>query len=495
MSDYILAIDQGTTSTRVVALDQNQSVLASHQVPLQQYYPADGWVEHDADAIWQAVLTCLDTVIARTPGKPVAIGVTNQRETTIAFDRTTGTPLHRAIVWQDRRTASTCLIHRETPDLSDTVHKTTGLLLDPYFSATKMAWLLDDPSGPALRAQAEQGSLLFGTIESYLVYRLTGGAAHVSDASNASRTMLMDIHSGRWSEDLLNAFQIPKQTLPRIVDCVGEAGRVQTRLPGAGLPITGLVGDQQAAAIGQGCLAAGSVKSTYGTGCFLLFHTGDRPVLSENRLLTTIAAQIDGVRTYAVEGSIFNAGTVVQWIRDEIGLIDAAKETETVVKSVPDSGGVVMVPAFTGLGAPYWDADARGILTGLKRDTSRAHLVRAALESVVYQTADLMTALAADGATAPSLMRIDGGMSENNWFAQDLANLLGLPVERPVNVETTALGAGLAAGVGVGLWPDLETAAKGWKLDRRFNPEGSDDRRMERLAAWSRAVRQCLAHT
>lgn len=495
VTDYILSIDQGTTSTRVLAIAPNQEILALHQIPLQQHYPNSGWVEHNASDIWNAVLSCLENVLQQMKerGTPLAIGITNQRETTVVWDHETGDPVYNAIVWQDRRTADMCDTLKSDTAFAQQVHQATGLLLDPYFSATKLVWLLDTDGGPKLRSKAEAGELCFGTIESYLTYRLTGCKTHVTDATNASRTMLCDIRAGTWSGAILNRLNIPRNLLPDIVDNIGHVGTIANGLPGSGLPITGLIGDQQSAAIGQGCLTPGSIKSTYGTGCFVLQNTGAEIVYSQNRLLSTIAFQTNGQIHYAVEGSIFNAGTVVQWLRDEMGLIKDAQETATIAASIDDTGGVYLIPAFTGIGAPYWDADARGIITGLTRNSGRAEIVRAGLESITYQTYDLLNALKLDGANQPDILRIDGGMAANDWLSQDLADICGITVERPKSVETTAIGAALCAGVGVGLWDNLSDATKTWQLDSQFSPQCGDDTRQNRLKGWNKAVQQCLS--
>lgn len=492
---YLIALDQGTTSTRALAFDASLNLLGSSHIELEQYYPADGWVEHDAADIWQASLSVLADLIeemAERDLQPEALGITNQRETTVLWDRKTGEPLHRAIVWQDRRTSGLCESLRGDEDLSDGVSARTGLLLDPYFSATKLAWLLDDPAGPRLRAKAERGDVCFGTMESYLVYRLTSGRVHISDATNASRTMLFDIHDMAPFEPLISRLNIPKSLLPRIVDNAGRFGTVADGLPGAGLPITGLAGDQQSAAVGQAAIKPGLVKSTYGTGCFVLMNTGDKIIRSGARLLSTVAYQIEGVRSYGLEGSIFNAGTVVQWLRDGLGLIDHAGETVTHANAVDDTAGVYMVPAFTGLGAPYWQPDARGTIVGLTRATRKNHLVRAGLESVAYQTADLLAAFAADGGL-PVELRIDGGMAANDWFMDFLGDVCGVRVIRPKCIETTALGAAMLAGVGCGWWADLAEASSLWREQDRSDPQMEDFQRGRLLAGWQRAVRQCLS--
>jgi len=491
---YILALDQGTTSTRALAFNAEHKVLAVAQRELKQYYPANGWVEHDAAEIWGASLSVMAEVVETMKARglsPMALGITNQRETTILWDRRTGEPVHRAIVWQDRRTAGVCDGLSQQTGVTARITRQTGLLLDPYFSATKIAWILDN--NPELRALAEAGDLAFGTVESYLLYRLTGGTHHATDATNASRTMLCDIRSGAWSEELMGLIGVPKALMPEIVDNAGTFGVVDEGLPGAGIPITGLIGDQQSAAVGQACIAPGQVKSTYGTGCFVLQNTGEELVYSQNRLLSTVAYRLGGKTTYAREGSIFNAGTVVQWFRDQLGLIQSAPDSEAMVAGLSDSGGVYMVPAFTGLGAPHWRADARGMLSGLTRDTSAAHIVRAGLESVVYQTADLFAALKADGAQQAEIVRVDGGMAANGWFVQYLADICNVPVERPVSVETTALGAALCAGVGIGLWPDLEAATAQWQVDAHFEPLMDSGQRSGLLEGWQAALRQCLA--
>ncbi|RMB07714.1 glycerol kinase GlpK [Eilatimonas milleporae] len=493
---YLLSLDQGTTSTRALAVSPDQTVLASAQKPLEQHYPHSGWVEHDAEDIWQAVVHVLSDVVSCMADrglKPLALGITNQRETTILWERGTGTPLARAIVWQDRRTAPICVRLGRDKGVEATVTRKTGLVLDPYFSATKLAWLLDDEAGPGLRASAERGDLCFGTVESYLAYRLTGGGAHVSDAANASRTMLLDIRDVDWSDDLLRLFGIPCSILPDVVDNTETVGVIADGLPAAGTPIAGLIGDQQAAAIGQGCIHPGMIKSTYGTGCFVLQNTGDDLLYSQHKLLSTIAYKTPGGVAYAMEGSIFNAGTVVQWFRDQIGLIASAQDSEDMVAALDGTGGVYMVPAFTGLGAPHWDPDARGLITGLSRATTAAEIVRAGLESVVYQTADLFDLLQRDGTPRPETVRIDGGMAANGWFARFLADICDVPVERPASIETTALGAALAAGVGIGLWPDLAAATAGWRQEAAFSPAMSSEKRGHLLAGWQAALRQCLA--
>lgn len=491
---YLLALDQGTTSTRALAIGKDHSVLAVAQMEFKQYYPANGWVEHDAAEIWSTAVKVLDQVVgelAESGRHPIALGITNQRETTVVWDRKTGEPVHRAIVWQDRRTAARCDQLNGQEGIAARVNRQTGLLLDPYFSGTKIAWILT--AEPDLRRRADAGELAFGTIESYLLYRLSGGARHATDATNASRTLLCDIRSATWSDELLGLLEVPHALMPEIVDNAGRFAVVADGLPAAGVPIAGMIGDQQSAAVGQACIAPGQVKSTYGTGCFVLQNTGRELVYSRNKLLSTIGYRLGGVTSYAIEGSIFNAGTVVQWFRDQLGIISSASETEDIVSALEDTGGVYMVPAFTGLGAPHWRADARGIVAGITRDTSAGHIVRAGLESVVYQTSDLFRALKADGAQAANVVRVDGGMAANNWFVQYLADICDVPVERPVSVETTALGAALCAGIGVGIWADLDAATKSWKLDRRFEPGMETGRRQTVLKGWQGALKQCLS--
>lgn len=489
----LIAIDQGTTSTRALAFDTDLRELAVAQIPLEQHFPHNGWVEHDAAEIWQATLKVLGEVIGKAKAAgytPLAVGITNQRETTVLWDRESGEPLHRAIVWQDRRTVAVCANLAEDKATVQKVQEQTGLLLDPYFSATKIAWLLDHV--PGAREKAAAGKLAAGTIECYLAWRLTGGKSHVSDATNASRTMLMDIRNGQWSEDLCRLFEVPMRLLPEIVDNAGAFGTIADGLPGAGLPITGMIGDQQSAAVGQACIAPGQVKSTYGTGCFLLQHTGDQMVLSRNRLLSTVASRMKGKLAYAVEGSIFNAGTVIQWFRDGIGLIENSADSEAAAVRAGTTDGVYLVPAFTGLGAPHWAPEARGLISGLTRGTNADQLVRAGLESIAYQTNDLLTALKADGAGSAKQIRIDGGMAANGWFAQFLADICDATVDRPETLETTALGAAICAGIGAGVWPDLETATRNWTLDRRFEPDMDAGTRKKMTAGWDQAVSRCL---
>ncbi|MEL7736780.1 glycerol kinase GlpK [Citromicrobium bathyomarinum] len=485
MSEHILVIDAGTTSTRAILFGRDGAVAGTAQAEITQHFPQPGRVEHDAQEIWQASLNCARRVLGNRPPESIAaIGITNQRETVVAWDRETLKPLARAIVWQDRRTADVCRRLRDE-GREEAVHKETGLLLDPYFSATKMRWMLDNVDAVA-QAQ-EAGRLAFGTVESWLVAKLSGGA-HVSDASNASRTLLLPLGEADFSPDLCDLFGVPHEALPQVVDTHGEIARTDPELFGRAIPICGLVGDQQAATIGQGCLSEGETKATYGTGAFILANHGTQIPHSEHRLLSTVLTQNDGQRTYAIEGSVFVAGSLIQWLRDSLGLIDSAQETEVLARSVDNSGEVVIVPALAGLGAPHWRAEARGLIAGLSFSTGKAHIVRAALESMSCQTYDLATAFAADGARWESL-RIDGGMSANDWLAQDIADILNIAVERPRFVETTALGAAVAAATGAGWFADLQGAVEAMRgpIDR-FEPEMDEGVRKERLERWAQAL-------
>lgn len=484
----ILALDEGTTSTRAVAFDLGGQIVASAGAPLSQYFPTPGWVEHDAAEIWERTIACARMVAEKVGVERIAaIGLTNQRETVVFWDRTTGEPLANAIVWQDRRTAPLCDRLRAEGREPD-VQRRTGLLLDPYFSASKISWALEN--WPVVRAAADDGRLAIGTVDSYLLFRLTGGAVHATDATNAARTLLMDLASCHWDEALLQLFGVPAAALPVIVDSVGTLGT--TDLLGRPIPITGCAGDQQAAAIGQGCIEPGLVKATYGTGTFVLAHAGKEVPRSEHRLLATVAWRQAGEVAYALEGSIFVAGSAVQWLRDGLGIVASAEETEALASSVPDCGGVHFVPAFAGLGAPHWRADVRGVIAGLSAGTTRGHIVRACLEAMSHQTADLLDAFAADGVT-PQRLRVDGGMVANNWLCQDLADMLGITVERPRVIETTALGAAMLAAVGAGHFASLRQAQSMWQPDRLFEPSLPPDRRAERRTAWQHAIGQVLA--
>ena len=491
-ADHILAIDQGTTSTRAILFDAAGRSIATAQREIAQHYPELGWVEHDAEEIWQSVLATACEAIGLSgldPARIAGIGITNQRETAVIWHRATGVPIHRAIVWQDRRTADDCARLRDD-GAEAMVQSRTGLLLDPYFSATKVAWMLDHVAGA--REQAERGELAFGTIDSFLLWRLTGGSVHATDVTNASRTLLFDIHAECWDPELCRLFGVPKAILPEARDTSSLFGTTIPELFGAGIPIGGMVGDQQAALFGQGCFEQGMIKATYGTGCFVLLNTGQRAVTSQHRLLTTPAYRLHGETTYALEGSIFVAGAAVKWLRDGLGVIADAADTQGLATQVPDSHGVYMVPAFVGLGAPHWRPDARGSIHGLTLDATGAHLARAALEAVAYQTFDLAQAMVADGGVRPGLLRVDGGMAANDWLCQFLADILQVPVQRAANLETTALGAAFHAGLATGLWSglrDLPDAAVG--VDR-FEPQMAKGERARLIEGWADAVRRTL---
>ena len=488
---YILAMDQGTTSSRAIIFDPSYSVVALAQEEFQQHFPHSGWVEHSPADIWRTTLNTAKTAITKagiSPKQISAIGITNQRETTLIWDRKTGEPVYNAIVWQDRRTAEYCN-GLKSQGHEPSITKKTGLLLDPYFSATKLAWILDNVDGA--RARAEAGELAFGTVDTWLLWNLTEGASHATDATNASRTMLYNIHRGEWDAELLTLFNIPSNLLPTVKDCAADFGH--SSLLGAIIPILGIAGDQQAATLGQACFNPGMMKSTYGTGCFALLNTGDTPVNSNNRLLTTIAYQLDGKPTYALEGSIFIAGAAVQWLRDGLGIIDSAKQSGELAATADDNQQVYMIPAFTGLGAPWWDPDARGALIGLTRGTGPAELSRAALESVCYQTLDLLNAMQSDwNQVADTVLRVDGGMVASDWTMQRLADILQSPVDRPVIAETTALGAAWLAGSRAGIWSDQTGFAERWQLDRQFSPKMSAQERAYRVAGWDQAIRRIL---
>jgi glycerol kinase len=488
----LLAIDQGTTSPRAILFGADGRARASAQEELPQIYPRPGWVEHDAEEIWRATQATLRACLARAGARAAdiaGIGITNQRETTVIWDRATGRPIHNAIVWQDRRTAPWC--QRMKAEIGDeTLGARTGLLFDAYFSGSKIAWLLDTVDGA--RAAAEAGRLAFGTIDSFLLWRLTGGAVHATDATNASRTMIFDIARQDWDDELLRAFRIPRALLPEVRDCAGVFGMTAPGLLDGAVAIAGIAGDQQAAAIGQACFEPGMVKSTYGTGCFVLMNTGEKFLRSRNRLLSTVAARLSGRTTYALEGSIFVSGAAVQWLRDALRIIQAAPDTEALARSLAGNDGVYMVPAFVGLGAPWWDPDARGAILGLTRDSGIAHIARAALESCVYQTEDLMGAMRGDGMEEIQAIRVDGGMAVNDWFAQFLADQLGLPVERPAVTETTALGAACLAGLGTGVYGSTADIAARWRRERRFEPVDDAAARAARHAGWRDAVGRVL---
>ena len=485
---YILAMDQGTTSSRAIVFDGGMKPVASAAEEFPQHFPASGWVEHDPADIWRTSLSTAKAALAKAGvAAPEAIGITNQRETTIIWDRETGAPVYNAIVWQDRRTDATCQALREAGHEAMITDK-TGLLLDPYFSASKIAWILNNVDG--VRARAEAGKLAFGTVDSYLIWQFTGGANHATDATNAARTMLYNIHTGAWDEDLCALFNIPMSLLPEVQDCAADFGFSEA----LGAPIFGVAGDQQAATIGQACFAPGMMKSTYGTGCFALLNTGKTPVKSTNRLLTTIAYQLNGKPTYALEGSIFIAGAVVQWLRDGLGIINNAAETQALAEAADPEQQLYLVPAFTGLGAPYWDANCRGAIYGLTRASGPAEFAKAALESVAYQTRDLVEAMRGDWADAgETVLRVDGGMCINDWAMQRLADMLGAEVDRPQVLESTALGAAWLAGMQAGIYPDMPGFSDRWALQQRFTPKQTEAWRAAKYDGWKDAISRTLS--
>ena len=486
---HILAIDQGTTSTRAIVFDAAGRPVASAQKELPQIFPRPGWVEHDPEEIWSATVEVCRGALAKASLDASAlagIGITNQRETAVVWDRATGKPVHNAIVWQDRRTAERCATLKQAGH-EKLFSDRTGLLLDPYFSGTKIEWILDHVAGA--RAAAERGVLAAGTIECFLLWRLTGGKVHASDATNASRSLLLDIRKGAWDPELMRLLRVPASLLPTVVDCSGELGVATADFLGAPVSILGMAGDQQAATVGQACIRPGMVKATYGTGCFALLNTGSLAVHSRSRLLTTIAYQLDGRRTYALEGSIFVAGAAVQWLRDGLRLISKSADVEALAQGAKEAHGVYLVPAFVGLGAPYWDAEARGAILGLTRDSGPGEIAAATLDSVCYQTRDLVEAMRSDGAQIDEL-RVDGGMVVNDPLMQRLADTVGAPVERPRVTETTALGAAFLAGLQAGLWPSLDSLSKSWALDRAFQPTEDTISRDRRYAGWKDAVRR-----
>lgn len=490
---YILAIDQGTTSTRAVLFDGDMQAVGTAQQEFPQYFPKAGWVEHDLDEIWDSVVATCRQVLAETgitAADLAGIGITNQRETTAVWDKATGAPLHRAIVWQDRRTVEICEALRGGGH-EDMIRHKTGLLLDPYFSGTKASWILDQQ--PEARDRAARGELLFGTIDSFLIWRLTGGASHVTDATNASRTMLYDIREGAWSEEICGLLQVPMAMLPEVKDCAADFGITVPEILGEAVPILGVAGDQQAAGIGQACFAPGMMKSTYGTGCFALLNTGETPVVSHNRLLTTVAYQLGGKPIYALEGSIFIAGAAVQWLRDGLGLLEDAAQSGALARQADPEQDVLLVPAFTGLGAPYWQPECRGAVFGLTRGTGPAEMARAALQSVAYQTRDLWEAMRADWPEETHVtLRVDGGMSASDWTMQSLSDLLGAAVDRPKMQETTVLGAGWLAGMQAGIYPEQAGFAATWALDRKFTPQMAPAQRDAAYGRWQRAVQAVI---
>jgi|HubBroStandDraft_1064217.scaffolds.fasta_scaffold02067_11 glycerol kinase len=488
---YLLAIDQGTTSTRAVVFDAQARPLAMARRELAQHYPASGFVEHDAEDIWRDALATAREALGHSginARAVAALGITNQRETTLIWERATGKPIHRAIVWQDRRTAGECATLKAA-GAEGLVRERTGLLLDPYFSGTKITWLLDNV--PGARVRAERGELAFGTIDTFLLWRLTGARLHATDATNASRTLLFNLHTQEWDQELLRLLRVPHELLPEVRDSSGDFGATAPELLGAPIPIRGIAGDQQAALVGQGCFEPGMAKSTYGTGCFLLLNTGEAAVTSR-RLLTTVAYRLRGRTTYAMEGSIFVAGAALKWLRDGMHVLHDAAESATAAASVPDDHGVYLVPAFVGLGAPHWQPDARGLICGLTLDTRGAHLVRAALEAVAYQTLDLTAAMARDGAVAATAIRVDGGMAANDWLCQFLADILNARVERPAVLEATVTGAALLAGLAAGVWPDLPAIAAVLGTAAVFSPRMPAARRAVLIAGWHDAVARTL---
>lgn len=495
MAGLILAIDQGTTSSRSIVFDRDMKVVGVGQKEFTQYYPASGWVEHDPEEIWQSVVSTCKAALkqAKCDASAIAaIGITNQRETVVIWDGATGKPIHNAIVWQDRRTAGACAKLRKA-GLEKTFTGKTGLLLDPYFSGTKISWLLDKVKNA--RKRAEKGELLAGTIDTFLIWRLTGGKVHATDATNASRTLVFNIADNAWDPELLEILRIPATLLPDVRDCAADFGKTEKALFGAEIPILGVAGDQQAATIGQACFEPGMMKSTYGTGCFALLNTGSDLVRSKNRLLTTIAYRLDGKTTYALEGSIFVAGAAVQWLRDGLKVIGKAEHSGELAAKADPTQDVYLVPAFVGLGAPYWDAEARGAIFGLTRNSGPAEFARATLDSVAFQTRDLLDAMKKDWKTngAKTVLRVDGGMVASDWTMQRLADMLDAPVDRPTILETTALGAAWLAGSHAGVWPKAREFAKAWVLDRRFTPEMKEPERARKLKGWRKAVRRTLS--
>ena len=493
MPKYVLALDQGTTSSRAILFDHDGRAAGVAQREFEQIFPQPGWVEHRPEDLW-ATQTAVAAEAMKAAGAAAndiaAIGITNQRETTLVWDRTTGLPVYNAIVWQDRRTAALCDELRAA-GLEELFRTRTGLLLDPYFSGTKVRWILDHV--PGARERARRGELLFGTVDTWLAWNISGCAAHVTDASNASRTLLFNIHTGAWDDELLAALDVPRAMLPEVRDSSGVVAPAAAGFPAAGAPLAGMAGDQQAALFGQMCARPGMVKNTYGTGCFMLMHTGAQAVPSDNRLLTTVAWKRDGRLEYALEGSVFIAGAVVQWLRDGLGIIQRAADIEALARTVPDSGGVYLVPAFAGLGAPHWDAYARGIIAGLTRGTTSGHIARAALEGIAYQVADVLDAMAADAGFDVTELRVDGGAAANDLLMQFQADLLGVPIVRPCVIETTALGAAYLAGLATGFWKDTAEAALHWREDRRFITTIAEDTRRQLRAGWNKALTRAKA--
>ena len=492
MKKFIISIDAGTTSNRAILFDLKGKPIFSSQKEFTQFFPKNGWVEHDPEEIWKTTIKTLKDVIQRAKklkGEVLTIGITNQRETTILWDKKTGKPVYNAIVWQDRRSSEYCkkLIKQKKETI---IYNKTGLLIDAYFSATKIKWIIDNV--PKARELIKKKRLLFGTVDSFLLWRLTKGANHATDATNASRTMLFNISTNRWDDQILKILNIPKEILPIVKDCAADFGSTDPSITGASYPITGMVGDQQSATIGQCCFEPGSLKSTYGTGAFVLLNTGNKKVYSKNRLLTTIGYRVNGKTTYALEGSIFIAGAGVQWLRDKVKFIKKASDTEKISKSLKSNSGIYLVPAFTGLGAPYWDANARGVLSGLTRDTGPKEIIRATVESVAYQTYDLFEAMKNDG-LKPKLIKVDGGMVQNNWFSQFLSDTINIKVLRPKVNETTALGAAFMAGLQIGVYKSLKDISKNWQVDKSFSPKIKHLRRKKLLKGWNKAIQKTLS--
>ena len=492
MNKYIVSIDQGTTSSRAILFNLKGKSIYTSQTEFTQYFPKDGWVEHDPEEIWKTTLKVLRDVIKKSKtlkGKILTIGITNQRETTILWDKTTGKPVYNAIVWQDRRSSEYCkrLIKQKKETI---IYNKTGLLIDAYFSATKIKWIIDNV--PKAKELIKKKRLLFGTVDCFLLWRLTNGADHATDATNASRTMLFNISTNEWDKQILKMLKIPKEILPAVKDCSADFGHTDPSLTGLSYPITGMVGDQQSATIGQCCFEPGSLKSTYGTGAFVLLNTGRKKVYSKNRLLTTIGYRINGQTTYALEGSIFIAGAGVQWLRDKIKFIKKASDTEKIIKSLKSNNGIYLVPAFTGLGAPYWAVNARGILSGLTRDTGPKEIVRATVESVAYQTHDLFEAMKNDG-LRPKIIKVDGGMVKNNWFSQFLSDVIDIKVLRPKVDETTALGAAFMAGLKIGVYKSLKDISKNWQVDKSFHPKMKSYERKKLITGWDKAIKKTLS--
>lgn len=501
MSSFILAIDQGTTSSRAIIFDDNFNVIAMDQMEFTQHFPNSGWVEHDSDEIWQSVLTTCQNAIkkAKINASQIAgIGITNQRETSVIWDKNTGKPIHKAIVWQDRRTSSLCAELKEQ-GVEASVTEKTGLLLDPYFSGTKVKWMLDNVEG--VRTRANKGDLLFGTIDTFLLWKLTGGKAHKTDATNASRTLMYNIHTNQWDDELLALLDVPRNILPTVEDCAADFGETSKELFGASIPVLGMAGDQHAATLGQACFKPGMLKSTYGTGCFAMLNTGSKAIKSKNRMLTTIAYRLNGETTYALEGSIFIAGAAVQWLRDGLKIIDDAAQTGALAKEADESQELILVPAFAGLGAPYWEPDVRGAIFGLTRNSGAKEFSRAALEAVCFQTRDLIEAMYNDmksegqgvtSSNASIALRVDGGMVASDWTMQFLSNILNADIDRPTILETTALGAAWLAGMRAGVWPDQDGFAKQWKLQQKFKPNMDEELRERRYKNWKSAVNSVI---